>query len=370
MKILHIIPNLAGGGAERFVVDLANEMAKTEEVYVCTLFDLVKGKNDFFLEELSSSIKIVSLGKKLGLDFSIYGKIRRIVDQIKPDIVNTHLASINYVLLKSISDVVLRTKIKFFHTLHSDAKFEIKHRLEFYTRKLLYKFKIFTPITISEESRKSFRDYYEMTVDMLIHNGRKLEGGSPNLTSVKEEIDSLKKTANTKVLLNVGRFVAIKNQFMLAKIVTELIREGEDIILLIIGDHSLPEGLEIRDQILKLSCNRIHLLGTKTNVRDYMILSDAFCLSSIYEGLPISLIEAMSVGCVPICTPVGGMKNIVNPKVGYLAAELTAESYRKSIDDFLISLNNDEIKHNLIELYNQKFNIISTAGAYINTYKS
>jgi hypothetical protein len=60
MKILHIIPNLSIGGAERFVVDLSNEMAKGNEVYICTLFDMIKGQNDFFLSELSPDIQFVS----------------------------------------------------------------------------------------------------------------------------------------------------------------------------------------------------------------------------------------------------------------------------------------------------------------------
>ena len=46
-----------------------------------------------------------------------------------------------------------------------------------------------------------------------------------------------------------------------------------------------------------------------------MYLSDAFCLTSVYEGLPISLLEAISCGCVPVCTPVGGITEVVHHEV-------------------------------------------------------
>lgn len=370
MKILHIIPNLSIGGAERFVVDLSNELAKGNEVYVCTLFDMVKGENDFFFSDLSEEVRFISLGKKLGLDFSIFGKIKALIEQIKPDVINTHLAGINYVLLNSISSFLKNKKIKYFHTLHNDAKMEVKHRLEFITRKYLYKFKLVKPITISVESRNSFQKFYGLKCDDLIYNGRKFETKTNEFEQVSNDIISCRKSPDTKILVNVGRFVAQKNQLFLTKIFDELTRNGEDIILLMIGDYSHPEGESIKNAICELKNDRIHLLGMKRNVIDYLILSDALCISSIYEGMPISLIEAMSIGCVPVCTPVGGLKNVINDDLGYLSEDLTIESYKKNIIRFLKSTDNERIRANLINEFNLKFNIVSTSNSYLATYNN
>lgn len=370
MKILQIIPNLAIGGAERFVVDLANEMSKENDVYVCTLFDMIKNQNDFFLSELSPNIKFISLGKKLGLDFSIFWKIKNLIDEVKPDIINTHLASINYVMFNNLSSFLRNKKIKYFHTIHTDAKMEVKHKLEFLTRKFLYKFKLVTPITISEESSNSFKRFYNLENDCLIYNGRKFEVQTEEFNQVSNSMESYRKSSSTKILVNVGRFIALKNQYFLAKIVDELARNGKDIVLLIIGDYSHPEGESIKKAICELQSDRIFLLGMKKNVIDYLTLSDAFCISSIYEGMPISLIEAMSVGCVPICTPVGGIKNVIDTSLGYLSEDLTPESYRNAIEDFLKSTENDKIKDNLINAFNLNFNIASTSNFYLKIYNN
>src|SRR4051812_22460633 len=125
MRILHIIPTLGGGGAERFTVDLVNEISQTDDVLLCTLYDLTPGKYDFFLKDLDPQVKRVSLGKKLGLDIIMYLKIFRLVKRIKPDIIHTHLAAVNYVFLS----VLVFARIKFFHTIHSEAKFEVKNKV-------------------------------------------------------------------------------------------------------------------------------------------------------------------------------------------------------------------------------------------------
>ncbi len=52
---------------------------------------------------------------------------------------------------------------------------------------------------------------------------------------------------------------------------------------------------------------------------EYLKMGDAYALCSSYEGMPISLIEAIGVGCIPVCTPVGGIVDVVhNGENGFL----------------------------------------------------
>ena len=70
MKILHIHPSMAGGGIESMICALANEMAKTEDVTVCSIF--VPASTDVFWNKLSPSVKKVTLGKtSSGVSFKI-----------------------------------------------------------------------------------------------------------------------------------------------------------------------------------------------------------------------------------------------------------------------------------------------------------
>src|SRR5690554_6919040 len=94
MKILQIIPNISAGGAERLVVDLCNELAKENEVFLLTLYD--PREEDLFRDEINSNIKTVSIGKKLGFDSGIFKRLLNRIKMINPDVIHNHLRSINY----------------------------------------------------------------------------------------------------------------------------------------------------------------------------------------------------------------------------------------------------------------------------------
>lgn len=366
MKILHIIPNLGSGGAERFVVDLLNQLSEDQEVHLCTLYHLNEEVNSFFLPILSSRVKRHSVGKKPGLDPKMFPRIINLIRTIKPDLVHTHLSSINYILLAPF----LFPRLKFFHTIHSDAQYEVKNIMELFTRKYMYKKRKIIPVTISKESSASFRKLYGFIKDHTIPNGVSKIIPSKEFLEVKAELDLYRKTPQTKLLIHIGRFVPEKNQVMLASVVKELVEDGQDIALAVIGSWNYPGGQEIREKIAALKCNRIFLLGTKKNVGDYLLSADAFCLASLYEGLPITLIEAFSAGCIPICTAVGGVPNLIcNESHGFLA-DCNYSSIKRAIEKFLISNNSEQLKQNIINEYENKYSIQRAAHSYLSFYQS
>ena len=69
MKILEIIPQLSSGGAERFVVDLCNELVKQNDVVLLLFFDLKEF--GFYYQDLSPKVHIKCLNKKRGLSLSL-----------------------------------------------------------------------------------------------------------------------------------------------------------------------------------------------------------------------------------------------------------------------------------------------------------
>jgi len=81
-----------------------------------------------------------------------------------------------------------------------------------------------------------------------------------------------------------------------------------------------------------------------------MTLSDAFCLSSSWEGMPISLIEAFFTATIPVCTPAGGVKDMIKDGVnGILSTDLSKGSYKEAIIRYL-NMNIDEIEKMKTEL--------------------
>lgn len=318
MKIFEIIPHLGSGGAERFVVDLCNELADRHEITLIVLFKFdYKG---FFLKEISPKINVICMEKKPGLDVKCLLKIKHLINQQQPDIVHTHLSGFLYTVLNFWK----KSKTKFIYTVHSDAAYDAKDFINRTIRKLAFKSGRVAAVTISEESQKSFEKLYG-TKSSLIYNGRPqfFQANSDIQQQVEKEINSLRHTPNTVIIINVARLNKVKNQLTLAQAVSLLNQQGYKIELISIGEANDKEVLYA---IQALKSPNIHLLGSKTNPRDYLAQSDAFCLSSFIEGMPITLIECFSVGVIPICTPVGGMKNMIYDGVNGLLAEGTTQA--------------------------------------------
>ncbi len=327
MRIVEIIPLIAAGGAERFVVDLANDLSKRHEVTLCVLYD-VDPIYQYIRRTISPSVNVVVLGKRLGPDIRMPSRLYTLLRKLRPDVVHTHLQAFSYV---SIWATLFR-QIRFFHTVHNDAFKEAPFRLERKFRAFFFARQLFQPVSISNHSRKSFVEAYGMVPEQ-INNGRSLPLKSVECGSVEKEVDAYKPSANSSVYVHLGRVEAQKNPLMLVEAFKRfLAKTGSDAILLLLGgrrDESLAEELEAAVQ----TCPSIYYLGAKENATDYLYAADFFCLSSLHEGLPISLLEAMAVGAVPVCTPAGGICSVIRDgENGILAEGFSSEDYQNALD--------------------------------------
>lgn len=83
---------------------------------------------------------------------------------------------------------------------------------------------------------------------------------------------------------------------------------------IIVGDGPLREQLYARHAELGLK-ERVHFAGLQTEVRPYFATFSLYMMSSIFEGLPIALLEAMSSGCPVVTTDAGGIKEVIRPDI-------------------------------------------------------
>ena len=92
MKILQIIFSLSSGGAERFVVDLSNELSKNNDVILLTLKDLTNyPEGNFYKFDLSSRVKYENLGLPQKYTLISLWKVYQYIKKYKPDVVHMHL---------------------------------------------------------------------------------------------------------------------------------------------------------------------------------------------------------------------------------------------------------------------------------------
>lgn len=362
MKILHIHPSMGTGGIEAMINALANQMSAENKVSVCSIFEPMD--DWFFYNQLNPSISKHTLHKKKpGFSIKEILKVYSFIKKGKYDIVNIHGFFVYYIL----AVYLLHNKIKFFYTFHSDAAKESSKwdkRLIF-LKKIALKRKWIIPITISPQSQESYRAIYH-TDSILIPNGIH----APEIKwTVKNEISRLKPSDDTKIFIHVGRIDTPKNQIELCKIFKKLISDGEDIMLIIAGPIAKQD---IYDELRLFFSERILYIGSIDNAREWMACCYAFVLPSIWEGLPVTLLEAMSVGCIPVCTPVGGIPSVIENGVnGFLSKTASTEDFIKSLND-VINLPSDaykNIRQSAIKRFNSTYSIEIACTKYIDAYR-
>jgi glycosyltransferase involved in cell wall biosynthesis len=363
MKILQLIYSLGPGGAERLVVDLSNELSRQgHDVTLCVLRDEHQGNFGFYKQEVSEKINYVNLNIPVGLRFRNILILLKLIKKLKPQVVHCHQNLVNYVFPSTF----FFTKIRFFHTIHSNPLNEANSLVEYWIRRYFYTNLKMKAITISNETSQSFAIYYKTSPFSEIYNGRAHPNQTALFSVVRKEIQNFKDNGNT-IFLHVGSCLTVKNQSMLISVFNKLVQNGELVTLLIIGSgFDTEEGKRLKS----LACDKIIFLGMKHNVSDYFLNADAFCLSSTSEAMPISLIEALACGCTPICTPVGGLVNTIqNGKTGYLSKSVSENDYYLTISYYLENKNQVK-KEDLIQYYKTNLSIEECVNRHLSLYKA
>ena len=362
MKIMHILPSLYTGGAEKFCVDVCNELAENpeNEVYLCSL-EKLNERQQIMYEKIGKNVHFLSMnkvGKHPTLMFDIYKMLKK----MQPDIVHTHLRAQVYAAFGLIANAIPNV-----HTVHSLAEKETTAgKRKLYA--LLYRYFNFTPVSISDEVLKSVQAEYGEQFTEKIDNGVQKLTKTEAFDSTKEYVQSLKKDSETKIFVNIGRVYPVKNQKLLIEAFDALLDEGVDAHLLIIGSRQIVPEYAKACEALRRHPERIHFLDEKSNVADYLLLADAFCLSSSHEGMPMTILEAMSIGLPTIATPVGGIPDIIDDGVnGFIANDLTTKSYLHAMERFLASPKLE--RTTIVEKFDANYSVAITTKYYYRLYK-
>ncbi len=363
---MQVLPALGWGGAQIFCIQLCNELVQREgyEVTLVTMYHHKPNKH-LPLSLLDKRVKFITLGKRPALDPTMFFKLWKTMEKLQPDVVHTHLHAGYYCFLGYLR---MKQPFKKIHTFHNLVKRDSPW-LGRQAFKYFFSHHIIIPVSISEEVHKGAIEEYGEPIKTLIPNGSDPVKRTPNFEETKQHIEALKKDKDTKVLVNVARISAQKNQQLLLRCMKRLENEGENVIALVIGDY-VADDKKIYDELMAMKPGNVHFIGKVSNVADYLLNADAFVLSSTFEGLPIALLEAISAGATPVCTPVGGLKDVVTEDVGYLSTEVSEDSFTTVLQTF-ISATKEEIDRKRINakaLFEQAYSMKNCAIKYDALY--
>ncbi|MES2132265.1 MAG: glycosyltransferase [Bacteroidota bacterium] len=369
MKIVQVISSLGKGGAERLVVDLCNQLAETPgaEVFLCVFYE--NENQPSFKNELKEKVRYINLSKKGKIDISFQIRLIRFLLKLKPNAVNSHLSgTILYLYLP----ILLLKKIKFFHTIHNLAEEETPGKFLQKVRRFIYRTHKLVPVSISTITQKSHSNLYRIN-SVLIYNGVKKQEATMHYPSVKQEIESYKKNEATKVFLSIGRINSPKDQKnykLLLEVFKEALQHHINVILVIIGADNSADQLTL-NQLLDIKPDTVFFVGAKHNIVDYMLNADVYCLSSKFEGLPITVIEALAYGLPVISTNVGGIPELITDNEnGLLVDQMNANAYFTRLKDIIYWDKNkmETVKAANVNKYNTNFSIEIACRKYYEMY--
>lgn len=297
MKIMQVIPYFCFGGAEIMCENLSYALTELgHEVIVVSLYDehtLIASRME------KAGIRILYLDKRLGLDLSMVSKLTKLMQREKPDVVHTHLDVIKY----AAAAARLAGVPKCVHTVHSLAQKEAEGRAQKIINGTYFRWGWSVPVALTPQVQTSVSEFYRLPLEKIpmIYNGIDLSRCIPKASY---------ETGDTVTILHVGRFDFPKNHAGLLKAFRMLLETSPQCRLRLVGDGELRGEMEALAADLGIS-GQVTFCGMQQNVYPYLHDADILVLPSVYEGNPMTIIEAMGTGLPIVASRVGGIPDMI-----------------------------------------------------------
>lgn len=300
-RVLWLIKGLARGGAERLVSVMAPRIDRTRfEVEVAYL---LPDADAFVPDLLRGGVRVHCLQAGRNVEPGWPARLRQLLRQGQYDIVHSHSP-----LVGSVARLVAPRGTRHLYTEHNmwgvyrGPTFAL-NALTYHRNELVF--------TVSDGvadsvQRPRWADIGRMPpVEVLLH-GVDAENAPRGPAARRQARELLGIAPETPVIGNVANFSPKKDHHTLLDAFAQVREAVPDALLLLIGMGPLEAELRTRVASEGLdSC--VRFLGSRDDVQELLPALDLFVLSSRFEGLPISLLEAMAAGVCCVSTSVGGI---------------------------------------------------------------
>lgn len=353
MKIVHICNCLRGGGIQNFLLSLLPEQVKIGNNVILIVIEKFDYDYCTYLEEVMTrnGVKVIRLNKTRGSKKSMIRTIlrcRRMVGEIKPDIINTH-GSMSHTYG---AVAVMNRKIKDVLTIHNAPERWPKDTFFLCSNKPL----IFC-------SRAAY--------DMRLQNSTKMQtidnGISRSIVHVDDAVDlreELGLSSTDKVIVLVGSLRPQKNYVFLKQIIDEA--KDPSLHFCICGGNYGTNYVSV-DEFKDYQ--NIHCLGLRSDVSAIENAADLFLSCATFEGLPIAVLEAFFNGIPCVLSPIPQHKNICAVNKVWIPGEFSSKAFVEAIYDALSNAGNHDMIYESRREQITQYSITETCKKYISFYK-
>lgn len=290
MKILYIINCLDIGGAETLLYNTVREIVKIKlaDITVCTLY----GKGALGKRLSSEGIRVIDLALKKKYSYKAIVYLLNLIKKNEYNIIHAHLFPSGY--YTAITSLLSKSA-KLIYTEHSVFNTRRKYKPLRFLEKFIYgRFDAIIAVgnIVKVELVKWLPSINSKVITI------------PNAIP----IEHCNEIANKDIdILFVGRLEKVKGVDILLKALKNLDKKYKTVI---VGDGSERGNLECLAKELGLN-EKVAFTGTRYDVKDFMCRSKIFVLPSRWEGIPITILEAMSIGVPVIASKSGGNSEVI-----------------------------------------------------------
>lgn len=327
IKVLHIITKLELGGAQKLVLYCNDNLDKTKfDSTICSgkggLLDKKVGENIVFAKNLVRQISPIK-------DVLAVFELGRIIKQINPDIVHTNSSKAGILGRLACRLYADKKNTKVVHTFHG---FGFNGR-QFFLIKLFYIWLEKLSANFADTLIFVSKDNMDTALKYKIGNKQKNKLIRIGIEFENVKVDKSKKLKelgiepNAKVITSIGNFKLQKNPIDFVKIANEVLKKHPNTYFLFIGDGKLRKKTEklIKHFNINKNCK---LLGWRKDTTEILAVSDLYIMTSLWEGLPLTLVEAFNQNLPAVCYATDGVNDIL--KTGHNGFLVEQRNFKQS----------------------------------------
>lgn len=314
IRVLHIIKSLGRGGAEMLLPETLKLHNHQVFEFHYVYFLPWKGQMVEAIEAAGGIVHCFSATNNI----QILLQYRKLLDYVKMhqiDVIHCHLPWAGFVgrLMHRFGGV------RVLYTEHN--KQERYHNITFYLNKLTFNWQNLV-IAVSEDVRNSIQSNIAPNIPV-----ETVLNGVNTLSFVRDEVVGLKMREKLGIpiqALIVGTVAVFRFQKRLIEwleVAKRVLEKDPNVYFVIVGDGPLKSELEAKRKELGIEKNVI-MAGLQTEVRPWLSIMDVYMMTSVFEGLPIALLEAMSMECAIVTTDAGGIKEVIRNDVDGLMVDV------------------------------------------------
>lgn len=367
MKILHIIPHLKKGGAERIVTDTVEELNTIEgvEVRLVVLNNLI----EYNIDSFKNVVHVIECDVRLSVirPNSIHvSALQNFIDSFCPDVIHSHLYE-----AEVVSRCCYFPKAKWFSHCHNNMEIFDLHNQSFLSlKKYVVQFyeKQFLMRRYKINGGTHFIAISKHTEDYIKKNG----GINPvfflaNAINYKKFFTPII-SKTTLTLIAVGNLNQNKNHQFLLQVATILRTKGFSFTLKIVGEGPESEKLAQLVESNQLTAH-VQLLGSRSDVHELLKGAAFFVHAAHSEAFGLTLIEAMAAG-LPVITLDGkGNRDVMEQgKNGYMIFDQNPIQFATLIIDLWANQNLYEQMCQYAQKYAKQFDIASYCDSLLKIY--